>query len=347
MERSPLDPRFPFSFRCLKGDLSLAARAGPRYALRVNDASETRRPLDLAATVSMVVLCATWGFQQVAIKAAAPDVSPVLQVSLRSGVAALIVTAIMRARGERASLGSGNWRPGLLVGLLFASEFLFVAEGLRFTTASHCVMFLYTAPIFAAVGLHLKLPAERLSALQWAGIALALAGVAATFAGRAAPTAGAPPNMLVGDLLALLAAVSWGATTVTVRTTSLSRAPASETLLYQLIGAFAVLLAAAFLLGQTRFAPTPLAWGSLAFQTLGVSVVSFLAWFALLRRYLASRLGALSFLTPLFGIAFGVLLLGEPLEGSFLAGAALVVAGIVLVSGSEWLVAARSRPSAI
>jgi len=90
-------------------------------------------------------------------------------------------------------------------------------------------------------------------------------------------------------------------------------------------------------LGQTGFKPTPLAWGSLLFQTLVVSFASYLAWFWLLRHYLASRLGVFSFLTPLFGVAFGVWLLDEPLEASFLVGALLVCAGIVLVSGYGWI----------
>jgi drug/metabolite transporter (DMT)-like permease len=94
---------------------------------------------------------------------------------------------------------------------------------------------------------------------------------------------------------------------------------------------------AAIGLGQTGFNSTPLAWGSLLFQSLVVSFASFLVWFWLLRNYLASRLGVFSFMTPLFGIAFGVWLLHEPLEPSFLVGALLVLAGIVLVSGSGWL----------
>jgi drug/metabolite transporter (DMT)-like permease len=99
----------------------------------------------------------------------------------------------------------------------------------------------------------------------------------------------------------------------------------------------------AFALGQARIAPTPLAWGSLVFQSLVVSFASYLAWFWLLRHYLASRLGVFSFMTPLFGMAFGVWLLDEPLEASFLAGAALVLAGIALVSGHGWLRALLER----
>lgn len=286
----------------------------------------------------MLLLCLIWGLQQVALKAAASDIAPILQIALRSGIAAILVGMLMVIRGERMSLGDGAWRPGLLVGLLFALEFLFVGEGLRYTSASHTVVFLYTAPAFAALGLHWKLPAERLQPFQWFGILLAFAGIVTAFFGRSPQTMSGPSSSILwGDSLALLGGVSWAATTVVIRCSSLSRTPATQTLLYQLIGAFILLMLAAVGLGQTGFNPTRLAWGSLVFQSLVVSFASFLVWFWLLRTYLASRLGVFSFMTPLFGMAFGVWLLHEPLEPGFLVGALFVLAGIVLVSGSGWL----------
>lgn len=296
-----------------------------------------RQSLDGQAVGIMFVLCLVWGLQQVVLKAAAGDVAPIMQIALRSGVAAVLVGLVMVYRGERLALASGNWRPGMLVGVLFALEFLLLGEGLRLTSASHAVVLLYTAPIFVALGLHWRLPAERLGALQWTGIVLAFSGIVVTFAGRPSVAADhALADMLVGDILALLGGIAWAATTVVVRCSRLSNAAATETLLYQLIAGFVLLLPAAALLGQTTIQPTALAWGSLAFQSFIVSFASYLGWFWLLRRYLASRLGVFSFMTPLFGILFGVWLLNEPLEPSFVAGAALVLAGVVLVSGYGW-----------
>ncbi|NML18892.1 DMT family transporter [Azohydromonas caseinilytica] len=292
----------------------------------------SRKPLDTQAVGLMLLLCTIWALQQIAVKAAAPDMAPVLQISLRSGLSALLVGALMRRRGERLVWRDGAWRAGALVGLLFGLEFLLVGEGLRHTSASHLVVFLYTAPIFAALGLHWKLRAERLRPLQWAGIALAFGGIALAFLGRS-PSQADTDAMLLGDLLGLLGGAAWGATTVAVRCSRLATAPATETLLYQLIGACVLLLPAVLLSGQTTFTPTPRLLGSLAFQVLVVSFASFLAWFWLLRQYLASRLGVFSFLTPLFGVGFGVALLGEPLEPAFLQGAGLVLAGIALVGG--------------
>jgi drug/metabolite transporter (DMT)-like permease len=303
----------------------------------------TRKALDPQAIALMLVLCLIWGLQQVVLKATAADIAPILQIGLRSGVAAVLVGLLMWARGERMPLGDGPWRPGVVVGLLFGVEFLLVGEGLRHTSASHMVVFLYTAPIFAALGLHWKLPAERLGAVQWLGIALAFSGIALAFFGRSAPAEASAGNMLWGDCLGLLAGMAWGATTMVVRTTALSKAPAAQTLMYQLVGAFVLLLAVALATGQTQFNPTPQVWASLAFHSLVVSFASFLVWFWLLRHYLANRLGVFSFMTPLFGIVFGAWLLSEPMELSFVLGAVPVLAGIVLVSGGAWVTQALER----
>jgi drug/metabolite transporter (DMT)-like permease len=304
---------------------------------------EPRKPLDAQASSIMLVLCMTWGLQQVLIKATAGDMAPILQIGLRSGVAALLVGLLMLWQREPGMDWAGTWRPGLVAGGLFSFEYLLVGEGMRFTTASHMAVFLYTAPIFVALGLHWRFPSERLSAVKWLGIGVAFTGIVVTFTGRAAPVVGGGQNMLLGDLLGLLAGASWGATTVVLRSTSLSRAPAAQTLLYQLVAAFVLLVLAATGLGQLAVHATPLLWGSLAFQAVGVSFVSFLVWFWLLRRYLASPLSVFSFLTPLFGMAFGMWLLKEPLEASFLAGAALVLAGVLLVSSDGWLQQWRQR----
>ncbi len=308
-------------------------------------AMSSRQALDPRAVTLMLVLCAVWGLQQVVLKATVNDISPIMQIALRSGGAALLVALVMWWRGERMDWRDGTLPAGVVVGVLFALEFLLVAEGLRHTTASHMVVFLYTAPMFAALGLHWRLPAERLGALQWLGIALAFGGIALTFLGRSSSTHAVAGDALWGDFLGLMAGVSWAATTVVVRSSALSKAPATQTLLYQLIGAFLLLLVGALVTGQARFNLTPQVWASLAFHTFVVSFASFLAWFWLLRHYLASRLGVFSFLTPLFGIVFGAWLLNEPIELRFLLGAIPVLIGIVLVSAGGWVRQWWGRPA--
>ncbi|RRV10303.1 DMT family transporter [Pseudomonas sp. v388] len=297
---------------------------------------DTRKPIDSQAAALMTLLCAIWGLQQVAIKAAAPDIAPVLQVALRSGIASVLVALLLIMRRDTLNRSVSTWRAGLAVGVLYTLEFVAVAEGLRFTSAAHMVIFLYTAPIFAALGLHFRFPSERLTALQWTGILIAFCGVVLAFQSPAPPGVSASEQRL-GDALGLAGAVFWGATTLTIRCSNLSNAPAPLALLYQLAAAFVILILVAWLSGQTQVHVSTVAVASLTFQTLAVSLFSFLTWLWLLRRYLASRLGVLSFMTPLFGVAFGVGLLDEQLELSFILGALLVLAGIVMVSGRDLL----------
>ncbi|MEG1734078.1 MAG: DMT family transporter [Comamonas sp.] len=306
---------------------------------------DIRRPLDTQAVGLMLMLCLIWSLQQIVLKATAPDFSPTLQLALRSGIAALLVWLYMRFKGERLNLQTGVWRAGLLVGALFALEFVLLGQAVRLTTAGHVVVFLYSAPVFAALGLHLKLPAERLAPLQWLGIALAFGGIAVAFLGDGGQ--GRLSSTLLGDALALGAALAWGLTTVAIRVSPLSGLPATQTLFYQLVVGFVLLMAAAWALDETVFRSSLPVWAALAFNAVIVCFFSFLVWFSLLRKYLASRLGVFSFLTPILGVILGAWLLDEPVEPNFAIGAALVLAGIVLVSGYGlllgWLQRLRRR----
>ncbi|MDC0663552.1 DMT family transporter [Marinobacter sp. SS21] len=246
---------------------------------------------------------------------------------------------------ERWSLAEGNWKPGLWVGFLFAVEYLFLGEALRHTSASHAVVFLYTAPVFAALILHFLIPTERLNGLQWSGIGLAFAGTAVAFWGTdAALSPTSLSNMLLGDTLAILAGAAWGATTVVIRTSRLAGASPRETLLYQLVMAFVLLIVAAFATDQLSFVPSTIAIGSIAFQSIFVAFLAFLIWFWLLRNYHASPIGIMSFMTPIFGVLLGGWLLPEPLEPAFMAGSVLVIAGVILVSGQSLIRSSLGAP---
>lgn len=293
--------------------------------------SERRAHLDATAVVAMLVLCSLWGLQQVAIKVANAGISPVLQAGLRSTGAVVLLWGWSAWRGQRlfgrnaAELGFGA-----VAGLLFASEFVLIYGALVHTTASRAVLFLYTAPFWTAIGLHLLVPGERLSRIQAAGLVCAFAGVAIAFVDALRLPS---EKELMGDLMILAAAVLWAATTVVIRASRLVTVPAVRTLFYQLFVSAIVLVAASLALGEPGIVNvTPLVAGSLAFQIVVVAFASYLTWFWLITRYPASRLAAFSFLTPLFGIIAGGVLLSEPITPALVAALALVGVGIQLVN---------------
>jgi len=295
-----------------------------------------RRAPDGFAVLLMVGLCAIWGFQQVAIKSTNAALPPLFQAGLRSTIAALLVWGWARSRGTPLFRDDGTLAAGLLAGVLFAAEFVCIFLGLTLTSASRMAVFLYTAPCFTALGLHWFVDGERMRRIQWIGIVVAFAGIALAFADgflHGATASGSSLAAVAGDALGVLAGVAWAATTVVVRATRLAQSSASKTLFYQLTVSAVVLLVMALALGEAHVdTVTPLAVASLAYQAVVVAFVSYLVWFWLLTRYVASRLSVFSFLTALFGVTFGVLLLGESFSLRFLMAAALVLTGIALVN---------------
>lgn len=294
----------------------------------MGDMLQQRTPPGPAIIALMVMLCAVWGFQQIAVKLAMPGISPILQGGLRSAIATVLLLGWAYWRGLPLWQGDASLRPGALAGLMFSLEFIFIYLGLNYTNASRMVVFLYTAPCFTVLGLHWWVAGERLSLHQWLGVGLAFVGIAMAFAdgwGHA--------GHWLGDLCGLLAAIFWSATTVIIRTTSLARISATKVLFYQLTISALLMLPLSLLVGEAGLTTlTPTVLMAMIYQALIVAFASYLAWFWLLTRYLANRLIVFSFLTPLFGVAFGVMLLGERLSIAFGLAALLVVTGIVLVN---------------
>jgi len=288
-----------------------------------------RKPLDAVAIGVMVLLTALWGAQQVAIKLAAPDVSLVMQAAIRSLVATPLLWLWARWQGIALFGRDGTLVAGLVAGMLFAGEFVFIYAGLAHTTASRMIVFIYLAPVVVALGLHGLVPGERLSAMQWGGVLLSFGGILVAFGDGLAAGGGT----WIGDLFGIAGGVLWALTTVLVRTTGLARVTATKALFYQHGVSAVVLPVSSLALGEPGVMQlTAVSLASLFFQSIVVAFASYLTWFWLLTRYLAARLSVLSFLAPLFGVLFGVAVLGDPVGPAFAAAALLVGAGIVLVN---------------
>lgn len=294
--------------------------------------TERKHHLDATAVTLVMGCCLLWGLNQVAAKVALSEVPPMWQAALRSLGGTVLVGAWAAARRIPIFVRDGTWRGGLLAGALFAAEFICIFIGLQFTTASRMVVFIYTSPFFVALGMPFISRAERLSAAQMAGLVLAFAGVAWAFSEGFGRT-GTDDRQWIGDSLGLMAGVLWGGTTLAIRGTRLSNAPAEKTLLYQLAISAVVLTLGALWRGLPL--PTTLsalAWASMGFQVVIVTAISYMVWFWLIRTYPATRLASFTLLTPVFGLLSGALLLSEPITARLVVALTTVAAGIVLVN---------------
>ena len=283
--------------------------------------------------VILVIACASWGLQQVAIKVANDGISPVMQSAVRSFGSAILLWLWMVVRREPLFEKDGTLWWGITAGVLFAGEFLLIFWGLSFTSASRAVIFLYTSPFVVALGAQIFIPGERLHMIQVAGLCCAFAGVVAAFS----ESLNLPSNrMLIGDAMLVGAAVFWGATTVLVKASPLSRISPGKTLLYQLVVSFFALLLWSLGMNEPGIINlTPLIVACVLYQIIWVAFITYLAWFWLIRKYPASRIASFTFLTPLFGVLAGGLILNEPLTGMLILSLILVGAGIYLVNRPE------------
>lgn len=294
--------------------------------------TDRKSHLDAVALVTLVFCCFLWGLNQVAAKAAMPEIPALWQATARSIGGAILVWLWSLGRGTRLFDRDATLPGGLVAGALFAAEFFCIFVGLQFTTASRMVVFIYIAPFVVALGMPLISRSERLSLWQSVGLVLAFAGVAWAFSeGFSQPLAG--EKQWLGDALGVLAGVLWGGTTLAIRASALSQASAEKTLLYQLAVSALLLLAAAWLSGAAlpeRL--STLAWAALFFQVVIVTFASYLLWFWLIRHYPATRLSSFTMLTPVFGLLLGAVLLTEPVTGRLLFALATVATGIYLVN---------------
>lgn len=288
----------------------------------------TRKELDGAGVAMLVGFSVLMGLNQVSIKIVNGGLGPVFFAGLRSAGAVLCLGLLFLAWRRPPQITRDTILPGLAIGGLFALEFLLLFQALDLTSVTRSVVIFYTMPVWMALGGHLLLPGERLNLSRLAGLGLGLAGVAWVIADR---DGGQAPSLL-GDLYALGAALCWAGLALVARGSRLSRVGAETQLMWQLGVSAVLLLAVAPLFGPLLRTPTWVTWAGLGFQIGVVATLGFLLWLWLLSVYPPGSVAAFGFLSPVFGVALGALVLGEPVGLSVLGALGLVSAGLWLVT---------------
>jgi drug/metabolite transporter (DMT)-like permease len=286
----------------------------------------SRRPI-----IILLILTMIWGSNMAFIKIASREMAPIFMAGLRSVIACLCLYIWMKARRIKIFPSAAIVLHGMVVGILFGSEFGLIFVGLKYTLASRGYVLLYVAPFFAALGAHFFLVGDRFTAWKTAGLLSAFCGVVVLFMKNVGSLSF---EALPGDVLFLIAGAAWGATTVYIKKYLVHQSEPLQILFYQLF------FSAPFLLTFSYILEDSVLWGvsfalafSLFYQCIIVAFLSYLVWFMLVSRYPVSLMHAFSFFTPLFGVLFsGILILGETISPNLVMALILVSLGMVLVN---------------
>jgi drug/metabolite transporter (DMT)-like permease len=234
----------------------------------------------------------------------------------------------MRLRGHVIAIAPGTLIPGLMIGLCFALEFTMLFIAVDLTTVTRTSVLLYTMPLWFSLAAHFVMPDHKITLPKALGLAMSFIGVVIALAFRDGGSGGS----IWGDLMAIGSALCWAGIALLARATRLQTVPPETQLLWQLAISAPILLALSPLFGPLLRDPSAWHWAGLGFQIIGVASAGFLVWLSLLAIYPAASVAAFSFLTPIFGVSLGWLLLDEPLGREIILALGLVCGGLVLIN---------------
>lgn len=266
-------------------------------------------------------------FNQIVVKLVNEGLQPVFFAGLRSALAVVFVWAWLHFKGRPPRLNRAAFGPGLLMGAVFAAEFLCLFMALDLTTVGRTSVIFYSMPVWFAILAHFGL-GERITPTRAAGLALAFAGAAWAILTGSQSGEGS----LIGDLFALGGALGWAGTAFIARRPTMRAEGPEMQLFWMVLVSGPLLLLAAPFFGPLIRDLQPVHLLLLVFQASVVVAGGFIAWLWLMSVYPASTVASFSFLTPILALTLGALIFGETVTWPILGAAILVALGIVLIN---------------
>jgi drug/metabolite transporter (DMT)-like permease len=287
----------------------------------------------MTAMALLAFMCVLWGGNIVSIKVSVGGIPPIRAVALRDAVASFCIFLYARVTGEKLFFERADVKHGLALGVIFGINFLLLYWGAVYTDASRAVIFLYTQPFWISLGAHFLLRTERLSISKSLGLSIAFIGLVMVFS--SAPSGSGHQHWL-GDLMEVGAALFWAASILYIKKFASHRSVSPvQTLFVQLFFSIPLLLIATLIFEWGRpIVVTRSLVAHFIYQSVVVAFCTYMVYLWMVHRYPVGRLAVFSFLTPLMGMLFSAVLLGEALNGTLVAGFASVLAGIYLVNRS-------------
>ncbi|HEY1789325.1 MAG TPA: EamA family transporter [Verrucomicrobiae bacterium] len=289
--------------------------------------------MSIKAVASFVLLCVIWGSTWLVIKEGYGGLGPFNAASLRFLIAGILTVPLVPILGARWPQ-KREWLLVVWVGAtLFTADYGLIYWGEQSLDSGVTAVLFSVLPILTAVGAHLYLPAERLTARKLLGTFIAMLGVAALFGDSLRFH-----SSLAIPMLAILASAIFAAlASLAIKKYGRTLHPAALNAPSMLIGG--VLLAATSLaVGDGYRLPTAGAtWGAIAYLAILGSIVTFLIYFRLLKTWSATNASFIAVFTPAFALLLGYLVRHERPTGWSALGVVLVLAGVLLavIKGSD------------
>ena len=292
---------------------------------------EKKDHIDLFGTIALISLSALLGINHVVIKVVNSGLNPVFFAGLRSLIAFIFLVIFFRITKRKMLFSRDTVAISIFAGVIFALEFLFLFLALDFTTVTRNSILYYSMPIWITAVGHFFLPNEKLNFLKALGLIFAFAGVVLAISENKL-TLSIKNWQLIGAFLAIMATVLWAMIIYLAKGTRFKEVPPEMQLVWMLLVSSPILLIASLFFGDlVRDFQVHHLWG-LLFQGIIVAAGGFLFWLWLVSVYPASSVASFSFLSPIFTIFFGWLLLNETFDISFFLAAFLVILGLICIN---------------
>lgn len=273
-----------------------------------------------------------WGISFVATKAVIAEISPIALVFSRAGLGSALLVGLLAARREPVLPSRDAW--GALAAMGFvgvAFHQTLQAYALTLTSASHTGWLIGLTPIWSALLAAWTLR-EPFTPQKVLGLLVGFAGaVLVVTRGQAGLQVLSLPSTR-GDLLILASTLNWAAYTVLGHSIIRRLGPTRATAGAMLAGW--LMLVPLFVLSGAWSEYRRLSaggWGAVLFLGIACSGLGYLFWYGALERIEATRVASFLYLEPLVTLGAAVLLLGEHVSATTVAGGLLLLSGVGLV----------------
>ena len=287
------------------------------------------RPVDFLAASFLIIFSILLGLNQVMVKLVNEGMHPIFQVALRSTFAIFPILIYCYILKKKIIINNGSLIPGIIAGILFAIEFIFLFTALDYSTVTRVSLIFYTMPVWLTVAAHFLIENDKLNLNKLLGLIIALVGL---FLAVYEPTTGYDKSQLYGDAYSLMASLCWATRAIMLKTTRLSKATPETQLLYQLVISGVILLPLSMqITDYVRNIDLDLIL-IFSFQVIVIMCMGFIGWLWIMSRYSASSTSSFAFLTPIFGVLFGWLIMDDPINKQIYLSLFFTCLGIYLIN---------------